>query len=177
MPGGRFRADWRLLIGRGYALLTLPRRRARHPTGTTRAKESAIPAKVFVGNLSFNTTKERLQEFLAPAGNIVEVFLPTDRATGRMRGFAFVEYQTESEAQACIEQFNEKELDGRNLRINSAEDRPRRPSGFSPGGGGGGGGYGGGGPGGGGGDPFFGGGRPFKSKGSRRNLRARKRGG
>jgi cold-inducible RNA-binding protein len=132
------------------------------------AKERAIPAKVFVGNLSFQTTKERLQEFLAPAGTILDVALPTDRETGRPRGFAFVEYSSDAEAAACIEKFNGQELDGRALRINSAEDRPRRTGGF------------GGGPRGGppsDGEPFFGGHRPFKSKGSRRGLRARKRGG
>jgi RNA recognition motif-containing protein len=132
------------------------------------AKERAIPAKVFVGNLSFQTTKERLQEFLAGAGTILDCALPTDRETGRPRGFAFVEFSSDAEAAACIEKFNGQELDGRALRINSAEDRPRRAGGFGA-------------PRGGGpmdgGEPFFGGHRPFKSKGSRRGLRARKRGG
>ena len=118
--------------------------------------------------MSFQTSKERLQEFLTPAGNIVDCALPTDRETGRPRGFAFVEFASDAEAAACIEKFNGQELDGRALRVNSAEDRPRRSGGF------------GGGPRGGppdGGEPFFGGHRPFKSKGSRRGLRARKRGG
>jgi cold-inducible RNA-binding protein len=133
------------------------------------AKERAIPAKVFVGNLSFQTSKERLQEFLAPAGAIMDVSLPTDRETGRPRGFAFVEYSSDAEAAACIEKFNGQELDGRALRVNSAEDRPRRSGGFgAPRGGP---------PGADGGGDFFGGHRPFKSKGSRRGLRARKRGG
>lgn len=160
------------------ALLTSAGTEVGHPDPGTRAspaKERAIPAKVFVGNLSFQTSKERLQEFLAPAGTILDVALPTDRETGRPRGFAFVEYSSDAEAAAAIEQFNGQELDGRALRINSAEDRPRRAGGF---GGGGGGGFGG--PRSGpsdGGDPFFGGRRPFKSKGSRRGLRARKRGG
>jgi RNA recognition motif-containing protein len=132
--------------------------------------EAAIPAKLFVGNLAFSTTDLSLREFLTPAGNIVEVFLPLERETGRPRGFAFVEFASDAEAQNAIEKFNGQELDGRALRINIAEDRPRRPSG----GFGGGGGYGGGG---GGGDFGGGGGRPFKSKGSRRGLRARKRGG
>jgi cold-inducible RNA-binding protein len=131
------------------------------------AKERAIPAKVFVGNLSFQTTKERLQEFLASAGNILEVAIPTDRESGRPRGFAFVEFASDAEAAAAIQQFNGQELDGRALRVNSAEDRPRRSGGFSSHGGG---------PPQDGGD-FFGGHRSFKSKGSRRGLRARKRGG
>lgn len=84
-----------------------------------------------------------------------------DRATGRPRGFAFVEFSSNDEAEAAIEKFNEHELGGRKLRVNAAEDRPRRapsPS-FSPG-------------------PSFrpdAGGRPSKPKGSRRRIRARKR--
>jgi cold-inducible RNA-binding protein len=131
-------------------------------------KERAIPAKVFVGNLSFQTTKERLLEFLSPVGNIVDVAIPLDRESGRPRGFAFVEFATDADATAAIAQLNGQELDGRALRINAAEDRPRRgPSSFGPP------------PGGfeGGGESFFGGRRPFKAKGSRRGLRARKRGG
>ena len=102
---------------------------------------------------------------MAPAGTILDVALPTDRESGRPRGFAFVEYSSDAEAAAAIEKFNGQELDGRALRINAAEDRPRRSGGFAPHG-----------PPQDGGD-FFGGHRPFKSKGSRRGLRARKRGG
>jgi RNA recognition motif-containing protein len=154
-------------------------RRHRNGVHGPRTKESVISAKVFVGNLSFATTKERLQEFLTPAGNIVDCALPTDRTTGKPRGFAFVEYSSDAEAAACIEKFNGQELDGRNLRINAADERPRRSGGFGGGGGYGGGGYGGGGGGGFGdsSEPFFGGAKPFRAKGSRRNLRARKRGG
>ncbi len=168
LPGESLR--WWLHISGRCALLTSAAQ-VGHPEPGTRppAKERAIPAKVFVGNLSFQTTKERLQEFLAPAGNILDVALPTDRESGRPRGFAFVEYASDAEAAACIAQFNGQELDGRPLRVNAAADRPRRPGGF-----GGGGGHGG--PPQDGGD-FFGGHRPFKSKGSRRGLRARKRGG
>lgn len=149
---------------------------------TRTRSELAIPAKVFVGNLSFNTTKERLQEFLATAGSIVDLYLPVDRETGRMRGFAFAEFATEAEATAAIERFNGQELDGRSLRVNMAEDRPPRRMGGPPprsfdGGPFGGGGGGAGDRGGGGGGDYFGGGKPFKAKGSRRNLRARKRGG
>ena len=129
---------------------------------------------MFVGNLSFRTTKEQLTELLAPAGQIVDVILPTDRETGRPRGFAFVEFSTEAEAKDAIQRFNGFEMDGRPLRINEAEARPPRPPRpFMPrdhGGGGDGGGSGGFG------NPF-GDGRQFKAKGSRRHLRARKRGG
>jgi cold-inducible RNA-binding protein len=137
-----------------------------------------VSSKVFVGNLEFSTTKDQLEQLFAEAGSIVDVFLPSDRATGRPRGFAFVEYSSDEEAEAAIKRFDGYEMGGRNLRVNAAE--ARAPSfgggrgGFSPGGGGGfGGGYGGGGSGGFGPNaPPKGGG---KSKGSRRNVRAKKR--
>lgn len=133
-------------------------------------------SKVFVGNLDFNTTRDEVQSLFAQVGEIRDVFLPTDRQTGRPRGFAFVEFASEEDAAKAIEKFNGYELGGRALRVNAAEDRPR---GSGPGGGGGqrggggygGGGYGGGGGGGGGGDRF----PPSKPKGSRRNLRSKKR--
>ena len=67
-----------------------------------------------------------LQELLGEAGEIKDVYLPTDRVTGRPRGFAFVEFSSPEEAQQAIEKFNDHELGGRKLRINEAEDRPRR---------------------------------------------------
>jgi RNA recognition motif-containing protein len=124
--------------------------------------------KVFVGNMSFDTTREQLQELFAQAGEITEVVVPTDRMSGRPRGFAFVSFATDEAAAAAIQKMDGQELGGRNLRVNEASaERPQR----SFGGGGGGfsrpfGGGGGGRPGG------PGGGRP---KGSRRNVRARKR--
>ncbi|HEV8241558.1 MAG TPA: RNA-binding protein [Thermoanaerobaculia bacterium] len=135
-----------------------------------------MSAKVFVGNLEFSTTKEQLEELFAQAGSIVDVFLPSDRATGRPRGFAFVEFSSDTEAEDAIKRFDGYELGGRSLRVNAAE--ARQPSfggrgGFQ--GGGGGGGFGGGGGGGFGPNAppkGFGGG---KSKGSRRNVRAKKR--
>ncbi len=123
--------------------------------------------KVFVGNMSFDTTREELQELFAQAGEITEVVVPTDRMSGRPRGFAFVSFATDEAAAAAIQTLDGKELGGRNLRVNEASaERPMRA-----GGGGGGfsrpfGGGGGGRPGG------PGGSRP---KGSRRNVRARKR--
>lgn len=117
---------------------------------------------------------------------MVDVFLPNDRATGRPRGFAFVEFASQEQAEAAIRLFNGKELGGRPLKVNMAEDRPPRPAGGRPsyggppsGGygdfGGFGGGFGGGGFGGGGGGGSRPGGPGGKSKGSRRNLRAKKR--
>ena len=160
-----------------------------------------MSSKVFVGNLDFNTTRAEVQALFAEVGEIRDVFLPTDRESGRPRGFAFVEYASDEDAAKAIERFNGYDLGGRKLRVNAAEDRPRggsggggpRPSygggggGYSGGGGGGGysgggGGYGGGGGGGyggGGGGGFGGGGGDRfgagKPKGSRRNIRGKKR--
>lgn len=145
-----------------------------------------MAAKVFVGNLSFQTTRDEVEDLFVQAGPIRDVFLPTDRATGRPRGFAFVEFESDEAAAKAIEMFNNHDLSGRPLRVNAAEERPagsRPPRSFGGGGGGGFGGGGGGGSrfgggggggfgGGGGGGGGFGGG---KSKGSRRNLRAKKR--
>ncbi|NOY94266.1 MAG: RNA-binding protein [Deltaproteobacteria bacterium] len=104
-----------------------------------------MSAKVFVGNLNYSTTKEDLVGLLSGAGEIVDAFLPTDRETGRPRGFAFVTFANDEQAKACIEKFNRADLGGRALNINEAEERPRRgPPGGRPSGGRPGGGYGGG---------------------------------
>jgi cold-inducible RNA-binding protein len=136
---------------------------------------------VFVGNLSFDVTREELIEAFGAAGKVVDAKVPTDRETGRPRGFAFVEFESDEAAQKSIELLNGRDLKGRPLRVNEAENRPPRPAGA-------------------GGAPFrpsfrsgppsFGAappsfndfvpmddrGRPFKNKGSRRNIRRRKRG-
>ncbi|MEM8964210.1 MAG: RNA-binding protein [Acidobacteriota bacterium] len=100
--------------------------------GSARERSFVIPSKIFVGNLNYRTTKERLSEHLAPAGQIVDVYVPTDRATGRPRGFAFVEFSSEEEAQAAVDQFHRQDLDGRPLNINFAEERRRSPGGGPP---------------------------------------------
>ncbi len=117
---------------------------------------------------------------MAEAGRVVDVRLPTDRETGKPRGFAFVEFSNANEAADAITRFHNREIGGRRLNVNAAEDRPRRTEGPRP--------------------PFrhagapsappdfsfsndsfdspFGGGpsnRPFKNKGSRRGMRGRKR--
>src|SRR5207302_4685304 len=126
-----------------------------------------MSAKVFVGNLDFRTSRDEVQSLFSQIGAIKDVFFPTDRESGRPRGFAFVEFESEEDAQKAIEKFNGYELSGRALRVNPAEDRPRGGGGQRSGGG-----YGGGGYGGGGGEDRFPGG---KSKGSRRNIRGKKR--
>lgn len=121
-----------------------------------------MSTKLFVGNLSFQTTENGLQDAFAAHGTVLEVNLMMDRATGRPRGFAFVSMATPEEAQNAVQAMNGAQLDGRPLTVNEArpkEDRPPRSGGGGGyGGGGGGGGYGGGGGGGGGGRGGYGGG-------------------
>jgi cold-inducible RNA-binding protein len=114
--------------------------------------------KLYVGNLSFNTTENELQELFSQAGAVQEVTLMQDKFTGKSRGFAFVTMGSEQDAQNAITKFNGQTLEGRPLTVNEARPREARP----PGGGGGGRGYGGGGGGGGGyggGGGGYGGGR------------------
>jgi RNA recognition motif-containing protein len=106
-----------------------------------------MSTKLFVGNLSFNTTENALQDAFAAHGNVVEAVLMMDRVSGRPRGFGFITMSTPEEAQKAIEAMNGATLDGRNLTVNIARPREERPGG---GGGGGGRGFGGGGGGGGG---------------------------
>ena len=110
--------------------------------------------KLYVGNLSFNTSSEDLRELFSAAGTVESASVVEDRDTGRSRGFGFVEMASREEGEAAIAQFNGKEFGGRNLTVNEARPREDR------GGGGGRGGFGGGGNrgGGGGGRGGFGGG-------------------
>lgn len=90
-------------------------------------------------------TREELLEAFGAIGRVVDAKLPTDRETGRPRGFAFVEFESDEVAERCIQQMNGRDLKGRALRVNAAEDRPRPAAGAGGGGysrpGGGGGGY------------------------------------
>lgn len=85
--------------------------------------------KLFVGNLSWGTTEEALEEAFSEAGEVVSVAIITDRDSGRSKGFGFVEMATAEDAQKAVELLNGKELDGRALTVNIArpkEERPRR---------------------------------------------------
>jgi cold-inducible RNA-binding protein len=110
--------------------------------------------KLYVGNLSFNTSNEDLQSLFAGAGTVESASVVEDRETGRSRGFGFVEMSSREEGAAAIQQFNGREIGGRALNVNEAKPREDRGGG----GGGGRGGFGGGGNRGGGGG-YGGGGR------------------
>ena len=99
-----------------------------------------MAARLFVGNLSFTTTENDLQDYFAQAGAVVAVNIMQDRATGRSRGFAFVEMSSQEEATKPISMFHQKDFQGRALTVNEARPREERPQG-GRGGGGGGGGY------------------------------------
>jgi RNA recognition motif-containing protein len=97
--------------------------------------------KLYVGNLSFQTSSEDLQQLFSQAGTVESATVVEDRDTGRSRGFGFVEMASKEEGERAIEQFNGTDLAGRNLTVNEA--RPREDRGGRGGGGGGRGGYGG----------------------------------
>ena len=85
--------------------------------------------KLYVGNLSFDTTSNDLQTLFATAGTVESVSLIEDRETGRSRGFGFVEMQTKEEGAAAVEKFNGSELGGRPLKVNEAKPRENRGNG------------------------------------------------
>jgi cold-inducible RNA-binding protein len=101
-----------------------------------------MSTKLYVGNLSFDTTENDLQDAFAAFGTVTESNLMMDRTTGRSRGFGFVTMSTPEEAQKAIDGLNGKDLGGRALTVNVARPREERPGGgrreFSGGGGGGG---------------------------------------
>ena len=92
-----------------------------------------MATKLFVGNLPYNTTENDLQDHFSQAGTVLTVNVMLDRATGRSRGFAFVEMASQEEATNAISMFHQKDFQGRALTVNEARPREERP----PGGGGG----------------------------------------
>ena len=85
-----------------------------------------MATKLFVGNLSFNTTEGDILELFKQAGNVVSCELIMDKFTGKSRGFAFVQMGTQEEANKAIEQFHNKEFQGRALTVNVARPREER---------------------------------------------------
>lgn len=89
---------------------------------------------IYVGNMSYDTTQDRLQELFAAYGTVTSVNVITDRDTGRPRGFAFVEMATDEAARAAIAALNGQDVDGRTLTVNEAKPREPRSGGFGGGG-------------------------------------------
>ena len=147
---------------------TTPRgpHRLRRRRGTTSPDtgRDTITSRIFVGNLSYETSQTELETLFGQVGQVTEVFLPVDRATDKPRGFAFVEFGDAASVSQAIEKLDGTELNGRNLRVSEARDRAPRPPMGPP--------------------NFMDDGppamdfgrRPVKPKGSRRGLRGRKRG-
>jgi len=86
--------------------------------------------KLYVGNLSFGTMENDLQQLFSQVGSVESISMVTDRNTGRSRGFAFVEMSSESEGEAAITKFNGSELDGRSLTVSEAKPRENHGGGF-----------------------------------------------
>jgi RNA recognition motif-containing protein len=143
-------------------LLTFPKGKLRYI--------KIMSTKIYVGNLSFNTSTQDLEDMFGEFGTVQSTNIIEDRETGRSRGFAFVEMSSNEEAQAAIAALNGKDMDGRSLTVNEAKPREEGGRGGRGGGGGGRGGYGGGGGnrgGGGGGGNRGGGGGGYGGGGSR----------
>lgn len=85
-----------------------------------------MATKLYVGNLSYNTTNDSLRDAFAQAGAVVSATVLTDRMSGRSRGFGFVEME-DADAAKAIEMWNGKDLDGRKLRVNEARPMAERP--------------------------------------------------
>ncbi len=83
--------------------------------------------RLFVGNLSYQTMENDLQDYFSQAGVVTSVNLMLDKVTGKSRGFAFVEFATPEEAAKAVEQFHNKEFQGRALTVNIARPREERP--------------------------------------------------
>jgi RNA recognition motif-containing protein len=99
--------------------------------GHTKTKEMKMESKLYVGNLSYDTTEDGLRTLFAEAGTVVSVEIIKDRKTGRNKGFAFVTMSSDEEAQNAIKILNEKMLDDRAVKVNIArprEEQPRRSS-------------------------------------------------
>jgi RNA recognition motif-containing protein len=90
-----------------------------------------LEVKLYVGNMSYDTTEETLRTMFSEAGTVTEVNLIKDRDTQRPKGFAFITMASQADAQKAITMFNAKEVDGRPLTVNTARPREERPRSFN----------------------------------------------
>lgn len=88
---------------------------------------NSMSKKIYIGNLSFQTSEDSLNAKISEFGEVVSLRIITDRDTGRSKGFAFAEFANGEDADKAIEALNGQDFDGRNLRVNEAQDRPDRP--------------------------------------------------
>lgn len=88
--------------------------------------------KLFIGGLSWNTSESRLRETFERFGDLDDIRIITDRDTGRSRGFGFVTFTEEESAQKAIAEMDGSSLDGRNIKVNEAEEKTRRPHNSQP---------------------------------------------
>jgi cold-inducible RNA-binding protein len=93
--------------------------------------------RIYVGNLSFNTEEQQLEQLFASLGDVASVRLVRDRDTGRSRGFGFVEMTDATQGRAACSTLDQQEFEGRRLTVNEAKPQEQRNGGFSRGGGGG----------------------------------------
>lgn len=94
-----------------------------------------MAARLHVGNLPYSVTEHELRQLFSQVGTVLSVYLPVDRLTGRLRGFAFVEMESSTEAEEAIRKFDGYSLDSRSLRVEIAKEREPRARGFGPPGG------------------------------------------
>src|SRR5262245_54509251 len=87
-----------------------------------------MSVRLFVGNLPYDATEEEIRDHFSSAGNVLNVFIPVDRETGRKRGFAFVEFNDAAQAQEAIRLFNSQPFKGRPLAVNEARAKESRPA-------------------------------------------------
>ena len=83
--------------------------------------------QIYVGNMNYRTTQEALESLFSQYGEVQSVKIITDRETGRAKGFAFITMDDDASAKTAVEELNEKEFEGRTLRINEAKPREERP--------------------------------------------------
>ncbi len=119
-----------------YSEVTFDSKASLNAPNDGEGKTTIMSMKLYVGNLSFQTSSDDLNSLFAQAGTVESAAVVEDRETGRSRGFGFVEMSSKEEAQKAIEQFNGKEVNGRNLNVNEAKPREDRGRGFGGNGGG-----------------------------------------
>ena len=86
-----------------------------------------MATKLFIGSLAWATTDDSLSALFSQVGTVVSARVITDRATGRSKGFGFVEMSSDEEAKKAVDELNDKELDGRNINVSEARPREERP--------------------------------------------------